>query len=109
MSARHSDGAVVSAGSNWGDYRVRVWAFWLALASGVLLAVAFTESALALRLGSWVTGGVWLAWTALAAWTGTRLQGFQCPRCANRFFKRRPWLLALRSRRCARCMLPRGG
>lgn len=105
MQPRH--GARARRGSTWSEYRARAWTLRLALASGVVLAIAFLEVRALSALDAKQVAAACLAWAALVAWAGTRLQRFECPRCANRYFKRRPWLLALRSRRCAHCVLPR--
>lgn len=107
MSVLRRNGARARRGSTWADFRARAWALRLALVSGLLLAIGFLELEALRELGVRKTAAVWLAWAALVAWTAARLQRFECPRCANRFFKRRPWLLAMRSRRCAHCVLPR--
>lgn len=107
MSVLRQDGARTRRGSTWADFRARAWALRLAVVSGLLLAIAFLEIEALRNLGMRTTAAVSLVWAALVAWTGARLQRFECPRCANRYFKRRPWLLAMRSRRCAHCVLPR--
>ena len=106
MSAGRHAGAT-AAGSTWSDYRARVWALRLAVASGVVLAVALLELHALGRFEWKLAVAAALVWAVAVAWTGTRLQHFECPRCASRYFKRRPWLLAVRSRRCAHCVLPR--
>ena len=107
MSVQRRAGGTVRR-STWAEYRARAWTLRLALVSGAVLAMAFVELREIERLGWKGMLGATAAWAALVALAGTWLQRFECPRCANRYFKRRPWLLAVRSRRCAHCVLPRG-
>lgn len=94
-----------SASSTWADYHVRSRTFWSVLVLGLAAALAAAEIMLVEPFGA---GGLWwplAAWLVAAAWAGHRLQSFICPRCDHRFFRRSPPLLAIRAKRCVRCML----
>jgi len=93
------------AGSNWGDYRVRKWTFWVVLSLGLVATLAMAELVLIERYGWRGLAAPALAWLALTCVAGWRWQRFRCPRCEHRFFRSSPPLLAMRARRCVHCML----
>lgn len=89
----------------WADYRNRKRLFWGLLIPG-LLAVLFVAAAYLIERHGW-HGLFWplAAWAAAVVYAGHRLQGFRCPRCHHRFFRRNPPVLALRAKCCVNCML----
>ncbi len=93
--------------STWADYQRLSRTFWGLLLLGLAGTVAIAAAFLVERHG--LHGLVWplLAWAAVVAYAGYRLQAFRCPRCSRRFFRSSPPLLALRGKRCVNCMLPR--
>jgi hypothetical protein len=92
--------------SSWSDYRARRWLLRLALAS-LVGAIWVAEDYAIERHGMRGLLVPLAAWVLLVVAAGIRLQAFRCPRCARRFFRRRPLLAPLRARHCAHCMLPK--
>lgn len=93
--------------SSWTEYRFRARLFWAALLLGLVATLAIASLLLVERLG--LHGIVWplLLWALAVLAAGLYWQGFRCPRCAKRFFRSSPPLLALRRERCVNCMLPK--
>jgi len=89
--------------SNWADYRNRKWSFLTTLLLGLPLALVLAEFVLIERYGApglaWPVG----AWALAVCVLGMRWQRFRCPRCADRFFRSSPPLVAMRARRCVHC------
>ena len=93
--------------STWADYRRLSCSFWVVLSLGLAATLVIAARFLVERYG--IHGLAWplVAWLAVAAYAGWRLQAFRCPRCNNRFFDSYPPLLAIFDKRCANCMLPK--
>ena len=89
----------------WADYRSRARLFWVLLLFGPIVALGTGTLWLVEHFGlhglSWPLAA-WLVVLLLAAW---HWQSFHCPRCERRFFRRQPFLWALRGKRCVNCML----
>lgn len=90
--------------SNWADYRLLKWTFWLVLFFGLALDLSLADSVLIPRYGA--GGLIWpsVAWVAASAIAAFRWQRFRCPRCGHRFFRSSPPLLALLAENCVHCM-----
>jgi len=89
--------------SNWADYQLLKWMFWIVLVGGLAVALVAAERVLIDRYGApglFAAIGAWLVSTAVAA---SRWQRFRCPRCQHRFFRSTPPLLAILADRCVHC------
>lgn len=93
--------------STWADFRARKRLLMAVLVLGPVVVLMVASEYFIETHGRKALIWPLLAWAAAAVYAAFRLQGFRCPRCQRRFFRRSPPLLALRARQCVSCSLPK--